>query len=89
MKDFIKLGLIILVLVSVALVFISPAVDLEPTALRAAKMATLLFALLALAGTIFYARLSRAISPIAAACEADCALLLGRDVVDLNCSRLC
>ncbi len=89
MRDWIKFGVVILVLLSVITVFVSPSVDLEPTALRAAKLAHLLFALMALAGTMFAARLARAVAPVIANSDRDCALQAGPDIVDLNCTLLC
>ncbi|MGA8151259.1 MAG: hypothetical protein WB952_09945 [Terriglobales bacterium] len=89
MKDWVKLGMVILLLLSMIAIFISPAVDLEPTALRAANLANLLFALLALAGTVLTARFDVPISPVASTFERECALLPAPDLVDLNCTRLC
>lgn len=87
--DVLKFGLVILLLFSVIAVFVSPAVDLEPTALRAAKMANLLFALLALAGTAFTARLRQATAAHATTFEPNYGLLSAPDLVNLNCIRLC
>ncbi len=89
MRDLVKLGMVILLLLSLITVFISPAVDLEPTALRAASLANLMFAVLAMAGTALAARLSRAVASAATSFEHDCPLLPALDLVDLNCTRLC
>jgi hypothetical protein len=88
-KSGVKIGAVVLLVLSVLTIFISPAVDLQPTALRALKMANLLFAFLALAGTAFSARLNLPPSRIAATFEIDYALLPPPDFIDLNCTRLC
>ena len=51
MKSRSKLVIVVLLLLSVATIFISPAVDLQPTALRALQLANLFFAFLALGAT--------------------------------------
>jgi uncharacterized membrane protein len=84
-----KVGLVIFVLLVVMIIFISPAVDLEPTALRSIQMANLLFALLALAGITVSANLHPSKSTGAPNVEFSCIWTPKPDLVDLNCVRLC
>jgi len=88
-KSATKIVVGIVLLLSILVVFAAPAVDLEPTALRAMQAASLLFAVLALAGTTVAATLTVhnpfmgptfGVHPI----ETTTASL-----VDLNCARLC
>ena len=51
-KSNFRFGLVVLLFLSVMIIFIAPSVDLQPTALRAIQMANMLFAMLALAGTV-------------------------------------
>lgn len=67
----------------------SPAVDLEPTALRAARLASLLIAALILAGAAVLARYKLALRSIAIAFVPTRRLLKSADVIDLNCTLLC
>lgn len=53
-----KLGIVIVLVLSVMVVFVSPTVDLEPSALRALKAANMVLAALVLAGTAIAAFLS-------------------------------
>lgn len=89
MKGAIKVVVGVVLLLSVLVVFVAPAVDLEPTALRAMQAASLLFAVLALAGTTVAATLTvhnPFLGPTSGVhrIEATTASL-----VDLNCVRLC
>jgi hypothetical protein len=84
-----KLGVAILLLLSVIAIFVSPAADLAPSALRAAKMVNLIYAVMLLAGTAVIARLQQAASPVAAIFEEECAPRPAPDLLDLNCTRLC
>jgi len=88
-KNSIELGAVIMLLLSVIAIFVSPAVDLEPTALRALQLANALFAILALAGTILTGLFSRVVSSFPRVIEPVCALLPAPELVDLNCTRLC
>lgn len=81
--------MVILLLLSVLTIFISPAVDLQPTALRAVQLANMLFAVLALAGTSLTACLSRPTVRVAGAFEHASPLVPAQDLIDLNCTRLC
>ncbi len=89
MKGAIKVVVGVVLLLSVLVVFVAPAVDLEPTALRAMQAASLLFAVLALAGTTVAATLTvhnpflgptSGVHPIGTTTAS---------LVDLNCVRLC
>jgi hypothetical protein len=84
-----KFAMVILLLLSVIIIFISPAVDLQPTALRSVQLANMLFAVLALAGTALAACFSGPTLPVAEALEHASALVPAQDLVDLNCTRLC
>jgi hypothetical protein len=88
MADRAKLGMAIVLVLSVITIFISPVVDLQPTALRALQLANMLCAVLALAGAVLATLFSRVI-PFATILEPDCGLLPAPDLVDLNCTRLC
>ena len=89
MARWIKFVVVILLLTSVLYVFISPAVDLEPTVLRALKFACLIFA--ALLAAIFVRDVSLcvplALEILADAPDSICAPSPG--LIDLNCTRLC
>jgi hypothetical protein len=84
-----KLGIVIVLLLIVMTVFIAPTVDLEPTALRAMKAASLLFAALVLAGTAIAALLSVSFSSTGIILASDSARQKAANIVDLNCVRLC
>jgi hypothetical protein len=85
----IKTAIGIVLLLSILIVFTAPAVDLEPTALRAMQAASLLFAVLALAGTT--------IAEMLIASNPSLRVVFGfhpvdtnsASLVDLNCIRLC
>ncbi|HUO24456.1 MAG TPA: hypothetical protein VMU61_02245 [Candidatus Aquilonibacter sp.] len=89
MKNRFKLGVVILLLLSVIAIFISPAVDLQPTALRAVQLANLLFAVLALAGSAVSTRLDVSIGRLATVSGRDYSPLPAPDLVVLNCARIC
>lgn len=89
MKSDIKFRLVILLLLSMIAIFISPAMDLQPTALRALTLANSLFAILALAATILTRLFGRVVPSFAHIVETDCGLLPAPDLVALNCTRLC
>ena len=78
-----------MLLLSVLIIFVSPAIGLEPTALRALKMADLLFAAIALAGTIVVTGLSGEFKHLVASIHFFFMLARIANRVDLNCTRLC
>ena len=80
---------VVILLLAVTVVFVSPAVDLEPTALRAAQVASLLLAVLALAGSFIACSLRTSSLHLVAILRADSTPLYATDLVDLNCNRLC
>lgn len=80
---------VVILLLAVTVVFVSPAVDLEPTALRAAQAASLLFAVLALAGSFIACSLRTSSLHLVAILRADSTPLYATDLVDQNCNRLC
>ncbi|MGC2195575.1 MAG: hypothetical protein WA628_12930 [Terriglobales bacterium] len=84
-----KLGIVIVLLLCVMAVFISPAVDLEPTALRALKAANMLFAALILAGTTIAAYLTLSFSFMGMVFDFHPMEASAASLVDLNCVRLC
>lgn len=85
----IQLGLVIVLLFTVLVVFISPAVDLEPTALRAARAANLVFFALVQAGCAIAGLLQTSLSPFARISPFWALLSSSTDLVDVNCVRLC
>jgi len=89
MSDAIKVATGIVLLLSILVVFAAPAVDLEPTALRAMQAATLLFAVLALAGTTITATLTPANPYTGAVFGFHPIQTTTGSLVDLNCVRLC
>lgn len=80
---------VILLLLSVIAIFVSPAVDLQPTALRAMKCASLLFAALLLAGTALCARLQVPIGSLRRIAENQSFPSPPPDLLELICVRLC
>jgi len=88
MSAWLKIVVVIL-LVAVTVIFVSPAVDLEPTALRAAQAASLLLAVLALAGSFLASILHAPCLHLVAILTTESAAFFAPDLVDLNCNRLC
>lgn len=86
-SDSAKLVLVVFLLVSITAIFVSPAVDLEPTALRSLQLLNTLFAVLALAG-LGAMRLHASIV-LATIGGVDDFLTPAPDLIDLNCTRLC
>lgn len=84
-----KVAVGIVLLLSVLIIFIAPAVDLEPTALRAMQAASLLFAVLALAGTTIAATLTVSNPCLGAVFGFHPIGASTASLVDLNCVRLC
>jgi hypothetical protein len=75
-------------LASVLAVFISPVVDLEPSALRALQFASLLFAALVSISIAFVYRLFWGLETFSYANEFSF-LKYVPDLLDLTCTRLC
>jgi hypothetical protein len=88
-KDATKVVVGIVLLLSILVVFTAPAVDLEPTALRAMQAASMLFAVLALAGTRIAGTLTAANPYMGAAFGVHPIETTAASLVDLNCVRLC
>jgi hypothetical protein len=88
-KDGAKFVVVILLLLSVITIFISPAVDLQPTALRALKLATMLLAFLALAATGVSTHLQVVLRRGTTTAECGCVWVPVPNLVDLNCTRRC
>ena len=85
-----KLVIVVFLLLSVAAIFISPAVDLQPTALRALQLANMFFAFLALGATAAVSTLLEVpLSRVASIIERDWFLAPSLNLLDLNCVRLC
>jgi predicted membrane-bound spermidine synthase len=82
--------LALLVMISVAVVFFAPSVDLEPTALRAAQAAELVLLAIASVGILITAHLPVLMTRPRER-EDLVLIILGREpnLVDLNCTRLC
>jgi len=89
MSAAVKVAVGIVLLLSVLVVFIAPAVDLEPTALRAMQAASLLFAVLALARTTIAATLTLSNPYMGAVFSGRPIDASTASLVDLNCARLC
>ena len=89
MDDKNKPGIVIVLLLVVMTVFLAPTVNLEPTALRAMKAASMLFAALALAGTAFAALLSVSFASTGIIFESHRVPQKAGNIVDLICARLC
>ncbi len=90
MKRRSALGVAILLILSVTAIFISPAIDLQPTALRALQLANMLLALLVLLGTSVLALLFTARRSVQTDSGCDCfSPPPTSDLVDLNCTRRC
>lgn len=84
------LGVAILLILSVTAIFISPAIDLQPTALRALQLANMLFAVLVLLGTSVLALLFSKCHTVLTVVEWDCfSPPPTSDLVELNCTRRC
>ena len=89
MNDRSKLVIVVLLLLSVATIFVSPAVDLQPTALRALQLANLFFAFLALGASAASALLEVPLSRVGSTIEREWFLAPSLSLLDLNCVRLC
>jgi len=78
-----------LILFSVVAVFVSPGVDLEPTAMRAVQAATLAMAALAAAATLLTSMLlaSEQFTPSGGALH--CCSIVPPDLIAVICTRLC
>ena len=87
MRFQIKFWIALLLLVVVVAVCISPAVDLEPTALRSVRVANLMFAALAL--IVLSVGLNRVMRLAHAAVGLWPLALTTDGILELNCSRLC
>lgn len=87
MKNPLKLGLVFVLLWSIVAVVVSPAVDLQPTALRAAKFASMIFAIGSLVAAIVFEHLLAEFWMFPAEqCQRE---LPPSDFIDLDCTRLC
>jgi hypothetical protein len=85
-----KLAITLLLLLVVVATFVSPSASLAPTALRAARVANMLLAVLALAGTVLATRPIR--SPLrrtASTFRPHPAWAGSVELIVLNCVRLC
>ncbi len=88
-KSLLKPVMVILLLLSVIAIFVSPAVDLQPTALRAVQYASLLFAVLLSAGTVCLALLHFPFGQTSIFVKRYFILAPPPDLLDLNCALLC
>ncbi len=84
-----QLVLVILLLLSVIAIFASPAVDLEPTALRAMKTAGLLVATLLLACSVVCGLLQALLGHASVIVDRHSVLAPPLDLLKLNCALLC
>ena len=84
-----KFRIALVLLLAVIVIFVSPAVNLEPTALRALQVASMLFAALALAGTVLAYGANLLARYVDTAFSFHPVLSRTDDIIDLNCTRLC
>ena len=85
----IRVKLVVLLLTGIIIVFVSPAADLPPTALRSLKMANALMAGFALAGLYLSSLFRSVYLPTAAAAAPRDGSPRPPDLLNLNCTRLC
>ena len=81
----------LVILVAIGIVLFAPSVDLEPTAMRAAKAASIIFLAIAAVAQIVtsLALPSPRASQIAVVCPDLWSSLFEIKLIDLNCTRLC
>jgi hypothetical protein len=82
---------VVLVLLAVVIVFFAPTVDLEPTAMRAVKAASIIFLAIAAVGQTVTNLVLFSRGPFESAVS-DSNLwshLLQGSLLDMNCTRLC
>lgn len=86
----IRVKLVVLLLTGIIIIFVLPAADLPPTALRSLKMANALMAGFALAG-LYLSSLFRSVNHLPTAPVAAHRNGPPRppDLLNLNCARLC
>lgn len=84
-----QIALVCIMLLGVVGVFVSPDVDLAPTALRAAQAAIALFAALVLGSTVLAGRCHLPFHSAEVLTSWFVASGPCSDLVDLNCTRLC
>lgn len=80
---------VMLLLACVTTIFVSPAVNLQPTALRALKFSNVLFAVLALAATALWGCLQVPLETATTIVERHFVLAPPPELFELNCARLC
>jgi len=78
-----------MLLLSMMAVFVSPMVDLEPSALRALQAASLFFAAIVLAGSLFTGLLSPFLTSLEMVSGLSPIEALVADLMDLICVPLC
>jgi len=84
--------LAVLLILALAVVFLAPSVNLEPTALRAARAAAMVFLGIFVAGHSLAASVLSIKSQPAAFCQRETASPIAHSevsLIDLLCSRLC
>jgi hypothetical protein len=85
-----KLAITLLLLLVLVTTLVFPSASLAPTALRAARVANMLLAILALAGTVLAARGSRTRLRLTGTVFRPHPAVPGSvGLIDLNCARLC
>jgi len=85
MSQRVKVGVTILLLLAVAYIFVMPALDLDPTALRGMRLAILVFASIAAAASIL--DVAKPVCDSLAFAPLNCDLPTS-DLTDLTCARL-
>lgn len=92
MKKRIYIVLTLLLLLALAAVFLAPSVDLEPSALRAARAAAILFLSIFIASHLLLALASNPLQECRAVFErrdSDSTVTSDLSLLDLYCTRLC
>ena len=88
-RGIVRLALGVVLVLAVLIIFISPAIDLPPTALRSLKMANLLFFAIALGGKVLVTGLAGVVRYPAFDVAPYPGPAIVEDRVNLNCTRLC
>jgi quinol-cytochrome oxidoreductase complex cytochrome b subunit len=88
-KDLFQIVLVAATVVAILVLFVSPALDLEPSAMRAMRHAHIFFHAFAAAASMLLYLLTKHPEFFGWVSEAHPARQDGPDLFDLNCTRLC
>ncbi len=89
MKDLFQTVLVAATVVAILVLFVSPVLDMEPSAMRAMRHAHIFFHAFAAAASMLLYLLAKHADFFAWAFEVHPARQDGPDLFDLNCTRLC